>query len=68
MTWKRLSSEIEAHIEEKALDLIESGVLERDAWQRARREFGNATALTESSRDSDAFSVLTRTRFPDAMP
>ena len=32
MTWKRLSGEIEAHIEEKALDLIEAGVPEREAW------------------------------------
>ncbi len=60
MTWKRLSSEIEAHIEEKALDLIESGMPERDAWQKARREFGNATALTESSREVWGWTWLER--------
>src|SRR5262249_50071402 len=60
MTWKRLSIEIEAHIEEKAIDLIESGVPERDAREKARREFGNATALTESSREVWGWTWLER--------
>jgi hypothetical protein len=51
MRWKNLRAEIDAHIEEKALDLIESGVPEQEAWERARREFGNATLVTESSRE-----------------
>src|SRR5579871_6598649 len=51
MNWRDLDSEIRAHIEEKALDLIESGVPEAEAWQRARREFGNATRVVESSRE-----------------
>ncbi len=50
MTWKNLKGEIDAHIEEKALELIESGVPEQEAWQRARRDFGNPTLITESSR------------------
>jgi putative ABC transport system permease protein len=48
---KDLRAEIEAHIEEKALELIESGMPEKEAWRLARREFGNATLITESSRD-----------------
>jgi len=51
MRWKDLRSEIHAHIEEKALYLIESGVPEREAWEQARREFGNATLAIESSRE-----------------
>jgi macrolide transport system ATP-binding/permease protein len=49
--WKNLRSEIDAHIEEKAFELIESGVPEQDAWMQARREFGNPTLTVESSRD-----------------
>jgi macrolide transport system ATP-binding/permease protein len=51
MTWKHLRGEINAHIEEKALDLIENGVPESEAWEQARREFGNATRAIESSRE-----------------
>jgi len=43
--------EIDAHIEEKALDLIESGVPEQEAWRRARLEFGNPEVIAESSRE-----------------
>jgi MacB-like periplasmic core domain len=50
MNWERLRAEIDAHIEEKALELIESGVGEPEAWERARREFGNATRVMETSR------------------
>lgn len=49
--WNHLSEEVQAHIEEKAQELIESGVEEREAWERARREFGNATQTVETSRD-----------------
>jgi predicted permease len=58
--WKRLRSEIDAHIEEKALDLIDSGVPEQEAWDRARREFGNATLVTESSREVWIWTWLER--------
>jgi hypothetical protein len=51
VTWRDLDSETKAHIEEKALELIESGVPEAEAWGRARREFGNATRTIESSRE-----------------
>jgi len=53
MHWRRseLSQEIADHIDEKAAELIESGVPEREALERARREFGNPTLLAESSRE-----------------
>jgi len=46
-----LAEEIESHIEERASDLIEAGVPECDARQRARREFGNAALFAEIGRD-----------------
>jgi predicted permease len=51
MTWNQMRNEVEAHIEERALDLIESGLPEREAWQQARREFGNTTLTIERSRE-----------------
>lgn len=51
MTWRDLDDETKAHIEEKALELIEAGVPQSEAWERARREFGNATRAIESSRE-----------------
>lgn len=48
---EHLRSEIAAHIEEKALELIETGMPEQEAWQRARWEFGNVTAINETSRE-----------------
>jgi hypothetical protein len=51
MRWKNLSREIEAHIEERALELIDTGVPREEAWTRARREFGNITLTTEASRE-----------------
>ncbi len=51
MNWGDLDDEIRAHIEEKAQELIESGVPHEEAWQRARREFGNPTRVVESSRE-----------------
>ena len=44
MKWKNLHAEIEAHIEEKALELMESGVEEKQAWAQARRAM-NANRL-----------------------
>jgi predicted permease len=51
MKWKHLDSEIKAHIEEKALELIDSGMPGQEAWEQARREFGNPTLAVESSRE-----------------
>jgi len=52
--WRRrreVEREIESHIAERTDDLIESGVSPEEARRQARREFGNATLLTEASRD-----------------
>ena len=51
LRWKRsIAAELEAHIEEKTADLMDSGVPETEARQRARREFGNAALIAEDSR------------------
>jgi putative ABC transport system permease protein len=46
-----LNQEMAAHIEEKAAELMESGVPETEARERARREFGNTTFFAEKSRE-----------------
>jgi macrolide transport system ATP-binding/permease protein len=51
MKWKHLREEIHAHIEEKALELIEAGVAENEAWEQARREFGNPELTAEAGRE-----------------
>src|SRR6185295_11440058 len=48
---RELAEEIESHIAERIDDLIESGVGEAEARQKARRDFGNATLYLESSRE-----------------
>jgi len=45
------AEEIESHLEERAAELIESGVPEREAYNRARREFGNPARVTEQARE-----------------
>ena len=50
MNWRKLRGEVDAHIEEKAQDLMDAGVPREEAWARARREFGNRTIIAESSR------------------
>jgi putative ABC transport system permease protein len=52
--WKQRSEaaeEIQSHIAERADELVESGVPPDEALQQARREFGNATLISESSRE-----------------
>jgi predicted permease len=46
-----VADEIESHLEERAAELMESGMPEQQAWQQARREFGNATQLAEQGRE-----------------
>ena len=38
------------HIEERAEELMEEGMPQREAAQKARREFGNMTVIAERSR------------------
>ena len=45
---RELAAEIEAHIAERAEELVEGGIDERAAREQARREFGNATLYAET--------------------
>jgi len=44
------AEEIESHIEERIAELEEAGIPREQAAYQARREFGNATLVTEDSR------------------
>ncbi len=46
-----LSSEMQAHLEERIDDLVAQGMSHDDASAAARRAFGNVTRLTEEARD-----------------
>ena len=46
-----LSEEIRAHLEEKIDELMEAGMTRAEAAARARKEFGNVTAIEESGRE-----------------
>jgi len=48
---RELDQEVEAHLEEKVADLMDSGIPEREARQKARREFGSVALCTEDSRE-----------------
>jgi predicted permease len=56
--WRRgqryedLAISIEEHIEERTEELIEEGLPREQAAQRARREFGNVTQVSERSREA----------------
>jgi putative ABC transport system permease protein len=47
---RSIAEELNAHLEEKIGDLVESGLPEAEARLRARREFGNAALIAEDSR------------------
>lgn len=46
-----LAREIDAHVAERADDLIDEGLSPADALAQARREFGNRTLSIERSRE-----------------
>src|SRR5579862_2541257 len=46
---RELAAEIQAHIAERAADLMDAGLPEPQALQQARREFGNPTLLAETA-------------------
>ncbi len=46
-----LAQEVESHLEEKVADLMEGGMPEREAREKANREFGNVTLYREISRE-----------------
>ncbi len=69
MTWSRqpfsrrrlyddLSAEIQEHLEEKAAELVQTGMSRDDAIAAARREFGNYTLLEERGREVWRWRVL----------
>jgi predicted permease len=49
---RQLAQEVEAHLEEKMADLMDSGIPEQEARQRARREFGNVALNRQDSREA----------------
>ena len=48
---RELAQEVESHLEEKAADLMDSGMPEREAREKANREFGNVALYREASRE-----------------
>jgi predicted permease len=48
---REVAEELESHIEEKVADLMDDGTPERDARQKALREFGNAALYADIGRD-----------------
>jgi predicted permease len=57
---RELGDEVEAHLEERVADLVESGMREAEARQQAAREFGNATLYLEISRETWGWTALDR--------
>jgi predicted permease len=49
---RSINEELQAHLDEKTADLVESGVPEAEARLRALREFGNAALIAEDSRSA----------------
>ena len=48
---RELAAEIQAHLDEKTAEFMENGMSETEAREKARREFGNPTLLTETSSE-----------------
>jgi predicted permease len=48
---RELDIEVEAHLEEKMADLMDSGMPEKEAREKARREFGNVALYRQDSRE-----------------
>lgn len=55
---KQVQCEIEFHIECRAEDLIRSGVVEDEAWRRARTEAGRADTQSEKYREAIGLRLL----------
>ncbi len=53
-----LSQEVQAHIEERADELMEGGMSREQALSAARAQFGNRTLLLEESRAVWSFTVI----------
>ena len=48
---RELAQEVESHLDEKVADLMEAGMPEQEARQKANREFGNVALYREISRE-----------------
>jgi putative ABC transport system permease protein len=48
---REVADDIAAHIEEKMAEFMESGMPEKEAREKAHREFGNTMLITETSRE-----------------
>lgn len=57
---RELAEEMAAHFEEKVADMVEAGMPEPEARQKARREFGNAGVYRDKSRDFWGWTWLER--------
>src|SRR5260370_116468 len=57
---REVAEEVESHIEEKVAELVERGVPSQEARRHASREFGNATLVTERSREAWGWTALER--------
>ena len=55
---REISREMQFHLAERAEELRAGGMTEVDAWRKARRQFGNPTALAERTRDADVLTWL----------
>ncbi|HXQ98095.1 MAG TPA: ABC transporter permease [Candidatus Limnocylindrales bacterium] len=53
-----LSADIRSHLEERADELMKSGMSRKEAAETALREFGNATSLEQSGREVWRWSFL----------
>jgi macrolide transport system ATP-binding/permease protein len=57
---REAAEEVEAHVEEKVAELMESGMSADEARQRASREFGSAALYTEIVREAWGWTSLDR--------
>ncbi len=53
-----LAISIQEHLEERTEELMEDGLPREEAAQKARREFGNVTAISERSREAWQWPTL----------
>ena len=63
--WQRrrdVEEEIAAHLAERTDELKQLGQAQDDAWQQARREFGNVSLIRESSREVWGWTWLDQLR------
>ncbi len=55
---RELDRELQSHLEEKAGEFMDSGMPQHEAFEKARREFGNVALLRQESRDAWGWTRL----------